>query len=364
VSLSIPFPNFIPATVIQSAQVNANNAAIVAYINGLTFPTLPVTIPNGGTAATTPQGALTNLGLGAGVVISTNVSFASSGSPLTITATPASGQPTVNSYLDGLTLWFQAPLSPGSGPYQLEYVAPSSTLSPVILYDSIGVNQITVLQASQMVEAVYSAVLNRFLMVNTPPPSVSTSARFILVLSGGTFVAPLDFTQGYATACAGGGGGGSGGGGFAGGGGGGGGQAINGYPFTLVPGDTYTAVIGNGGTAGSASAGGDGGLTSLTGPSGLIFSLNGGLGGTEGTSTSPASGGAAGGTGGISGQEGKWYTGQSTGGSGGGSLFGAPGAAGIGSAPGQPASGYGGGGGGGGDANGGAGSQGMMRIEF
>ena len=69
-SLSIPY-TFVAGTTIDPGQANANFKAISDYVNGLSIPSTPVSILNGGTGATTPAGAVANFGLAAAALITT-----------------------------------------------------------------------------------------------------------------------------------------------------------------------------------------------------------------------------------------------------------------------------------------------------
>jgi trimeric autotransporter adhesin len=119
-------------------------------------------------------------------------------------------------------------------------------------------------------------------------------------------------------------GGGGGGGGALGGaffqtgaGGGGGGGAYNTTTFTVIPSQTYTITIGNGGTAGTTAPGigGAGGTTTINGLGGSISAL-GGSGGGAGNSNDGAGGNAS--TGGAyNGGKGGASTGNGAGGGGG-----------------------------------------------
>lgn len=99
-----------------------------------------------------------------------------------------------------------------------------------------------------------------------------------LFTTSGTFIAPSGITTVFLSGVAGGGGGGGNGGNANNGGGGGGGQSVINYPYTVVPGNTYTITIGTGGNTGN-SAGGDGTNTVFD-----ALTLNAGTGGSSGGS--------------------------------------------------------------------------------
>lgn len=172
--------------------------------------------------------------------------------------------------------------------------------------------------------------------------------------ASGTFLAPAGITKAYITMIGAGGGGKNVGATIANpGGGGGSGSYILNYPYTIIPGNSYTVSIG----AGGSSSGGNGGNTSFD-----LISVNGGSGGT-------ISAGGAGGTGGLS-PSGKTGGGSSiagingangvlVGGGGAGSLFGIGGNGGEdnpgnSSQNGNPGIGFGSGGGGSGEGGGGS----------
>lgn len=87
-----------------------------------------------------------------------------------------------------------------------------------------------------------------------------------LFTSSGTFVAPAGITKVYLTMVGGGGSSGGSSGGNGSGGGGAGASVIN-FPYTVIPGNSYTVTVGAGGTAvsGFTTPGNDGGATSFDG---------------------------------------------------------------------------------------------------
>jgi len=211
-------------------------------------------------------------------------------------------------------------------------------------------------------------------------PIWSNTTNNQLFTSSGTFTIPEGITKVFITMCAGGGGGGGGATGgynnnWGGGGGGGGGFVIN-CPYEVVPGNTYTVTIGNGGSGGGVSGDGSpGGSTTFA-----TLSVPGGSGGTRGiTGTSYSSigsagiGGTGGSKGGLSaasgnnGQGGETVNGTNNrGGSGGeASGWGIGGSGGASYVGGTNGTGYGSGGGGGGkESNGGTGAPGFVSIQW
>lgn len=216
--------------------------------------------------------------------------------------------------------------------------------------------------------------------------------------AGGTFVVPAAVTTVYVTAVGGGGGGGGSGDNNLGngptgscGGGGGAGQSVFRTPITVTPGASLAVVIGGAGGGGTgstqgsnnATGGGSGGTTSL---GGSLVALNGGTGGSSGQSANasgrngPLGGvgypdGGPGSDGAASGSGNGWV---GAGGAGGSSPFGGGGPGGKSgfttenSTNGFAGFGFGSGGGGGGvvysvggnGRNGGAGTPGLMIIEW
>lgn len=199
-----------------------------------------------------------------------------------------------------------------------------------------------------------------------------------LFTSSGTWVCPQGVTKIYVSMC-GGGGGGAGGGGGGGTGPSGGGSAANSllwFPYTVIPGNSYTVTIGaagaagTGGTSAPGTDGTDGGNTSFD----TLTCLGGkkGTATTAGTNTSisrnaHATNGTAGNPQELGGNGGLGVF-NTNGGGGGASIFGA-GGSGAGSGGGLP-TGFGAGGASGQDhnpnpgENGSAGSQGFVAIAY
>ncbi len=214
----------------------------------------------------------------------------------------------------------------------------------------------------------------KFLRANLAENAIefSTPVTSQIFKTSGTFVAPAAVTQIYITMIGGGGAGGAGN--FdtsrTGGGGGAGGWTIN-TPYTVVPGNSYTVVVGAGGAGGSGN-GANGSASSFD----TAVSAPGGTGGNDGPSFTGGAGGGGldysgsskyGCNKGGAGGEGNGGTGTSEGG---GSPFGIAGqgkngAGGTGgAAPANSGAGGGGGGGGGIGGNGGNGGSGVVIISF
>lgn len=140
------------------------------------------------------------------------------------------------------------------------------------------------------------------------------SATSQIFVSSGTFTAPAGIIKVYLTMVGGGGGGAGAGGVGAGnsGAGGGAGAVLVNYPFTVVPGNSYTVTIGAGGSAGGSSPPGDGGNGGDT--SFDTVTVAGGGGGNKGT--------GVGGTG-LGGARGGGSIGLAGSGTSGGNRFGA-----------------------------------------
>lgn len=181
--------------------------------------------------------------------------------------------------------------------------------------------------------------------------------------SSGSFVAPSGVTLVFITAVGAGGGGTGGVTNTNGGGGGGSGAIIINYPYTVVPGNTYTVTINAGGTAGL-----DGGSTvfdALTIPGGKgATSVAGGLSGSYLSNNTPVIGI------GNNGANGEAGTGSRYGGAGGGTIFGTGGAGGTSGSDGSNAAANTGGGGGGGSSTGasagvgGSGASGVLMVNY
>lgn len=201
----------------------------------------------------------------------------------------------------------------------------------------------------------------------TGPAGSSSFQRFT---SSGTFVAPVGITKVYLTMVGAGGGGGSSGnsGGNTPGGGGGGGSCVILYPYTVIPGHSYTVTINAGGAGGAAANNGaDGGTTVFD-----TLTVRGGQGGKKNVTSTPGAGGV-----GTTAFKGPGIPGG-TGGSasdtfgvveGGSSIFGI-GAAAVGNATGTAAAANTGAGGGAATPNdgntyaGGAGGSGMVIVQY
>lgn len=366
---SVPYA-FSPGQVAASAQVNANFTALVNYLNGLSIPTTPVTIANGGTGGSTIQTALTALGLGAGTVVPCTVSVAS----LTLTVTTTAAGATVSSYQNGLTLLFRMPNSVVSGGNVLiAYQAYGGTaLTAVPLYDAGGQQQITATLANQVMLITYQSALGGFVLVNTPPSAFNAArfAQFEQSSSAQTWTCPSGVTLAYVSGC---GAGGAGGGVLSnadsGGGGGGAGDSILKQALTVTPGGAYVINVGLSGAGTAGGNGGNGGSTTMTYSGSSLITLGYGHGGTAGTNTSPSSGGAQGGSGGSNGREGFLSGSLSVGGAGGDCLLGKGGTPAFDGQNGQNGQGFGSGGAGasgssGGSTTGGAGGPGYLLLEW
>ena len=359
-------------TPIDANQVNADFAALVNYINGLSIPTTPVSIANGGTGSTTPAAALTALGLAQGTIIPGTVTYSASGSNGTLTFTGAASAPTVSAYALGNFYAFQVPST--ATPTELFFVdatTSGSGLAALQVYSNPGFSAVTSLTSDQFCVLAFEPIADTFVLLN--PPALATSNRFQIFTNSGTLTVPAGVTQMWATGCGGGAGGGaSNGTGHSGGGGGGGAAAVVGPPFTVTPAHLLAITIGAYGAGGSGAAGSNGGTTTLVDSSTAttITVLAGGNGGAEGTTSSNTTGGTAGGSGGIAGSTGHLQlSGDGEGGAGGACLLGA-GAPGVsGALGGNTAGQFGGGGGGGGSgsaggSSGGNGAPGFMRLEW
>lgn len=191
--------------------------------------------------------------------------------------------------------------------------------------------------------------------------------------SSGSFTAAADVTKIYLSIVGAGGGGGGNASTVNGGGGGGGGAGLINYPYTVVPGNSYTVTINAGGAGGdgSGSAATDGGTTVFDAITiaGGIKGLTATAGGTGGVGGGGLSGsGQTAGIGGVSGGTGGTRTGT-VGGGGGGSALGAgstggANAANASSAAANTGGGGGGGGGGGNNTSGGNGGSGIVIVMY
>lgn len=377
-TLGVPY-SFVPGPTIISAQVNDNFQAIVTYINGLSIPTTPVSIANGGTGSATAPAALTALGLASGTIIPGTVVYSASGGNGTLTFTGASSAPTVAAYGLGNFYAFQVPATETfSNLYFIDATTSGSGLTALQVYDNPGFSPTVGITSDQFMLLAFEPIADTFVLLNAPGAAITK--RFAEFSSNGSLVVPAGITTMYATGAAPGGGGGScAGAGDSGGGGGGGGAAGNCVPFTVSAGHTLTVSIGSGGAGGSGSAGSAGGTTTIvdSSTSTTLISWTGGAGGAEGTGTgfttggtggSPTGGGVAGGVG-----QAGFFAGSliSYGGAGGFSLLSAGAAGGIAgtggaSATGQSAISYGAGGAGGAGpaAAGGTGGPSFIRLDW
>jgi hypothetical protein len=326
----VPY-SFSPGETIQSAQVDANFQALVTYINGLSIPTTPVSIANGGTGSNTAQKALTALGLAQGSIIYGTTAYSQSGSNGTLTFTGNAAAPAVSDYALGNFYAFQVPATTVSGLTELLFVdatTSGSGLAALEVYDNPGFAPTTGFTADAFMILAYEPIANTFVLLNPPAPA-STSRRAFFS-STGTLLVPTGITTMYCTGAGPGGGGGSCSGTVAAGGGGGGsGAAISHQSFSTTPGHLLAINIGSAGAGGSGGAGSAGGTTTVidSTTATTIFSLSGGGGGAEGISGSPTTGGSAGGAGGQAGAPGNYFPTApiSYGGAGGSCLLGAGG---------------------------------------
>lgn len=359
---------------IDANQVNADFAALVDYINGLSIPTTPVSVADGGTGSSTAPAALTALGLATGTIIPGTVTYSTSGSNGTLTFTGSAAAPAVSAYDLGTFYAFQVPAS--ATPSELFFVddtTAGSGLASVQVYDNPGFSPTVAIEADQFMVLAYEPIAETFVLLN--PPAPASSSRRAFFSATGTLVVPTGITTMYATGCAPGGGGGAcSGTTSSGGGGGGSGAAINRTAFSTTPGHLLSVTVGSPGAGGTAAAGSAGGTTTLIDSTTAtnIFTLDGGGGGAEGTTGSPTSGGASGGAGGQAGSSGQYFATApiSEGGAGGSCLLGAGGPP-VSSGGGTPNDGIaaimpggGGGGGAGNGAPGGTGGPSQMLLEW
>lgn len=167
--MSLTLPNvLIDGTQAYSAPVMANFNAIVAYINGLALPTLPVTVGNGGTGATTAPNALTNLGLAGMVTIPGTAANAPATGTYNFVFTASPVAPTPASLTTGLTLCFLAPaaLTPPVGT-ALTIQFPGLGIKRIFNTPTFGLTQSVAL--NQLLYVTYSAALDGWVLINTPP---------------------------------------------------------------------------------------------------------------------------------------------------------------------------------------------------
>lgn len=156
--VSVPFV-FVPGTLADATQVNADFQALVAFINGLSIPTTPVSIVNGGTGATNAAQALNNLGVAPYTVTPCTVS---SSSTTNITLAQVAGSPTLTAYSPACTLVFVAPAI--TAPFTVQL----GTLPALTLYDTPGVAPTATLAAGQPCMISYDSTLNGWILINTP----------------------------------------------------------------------------------------------------------------------------------------------------------------------------------------------------
>ena len=226
-----------------------------------------------------------------------------------------------------------------------------------------SVNSFTLTPVNPAGQQLYTATGSSGTLGTTIVPPVNSSNQFTY-----TFIPPVGVTSVSVVAV-----GGGGGGGYYGGGGGGGGGLAYGNNITVVPGQSYSVAVGNGGLYGTASVNSTAGAASFFVGSVFVQATGGGAGSNGGGVSGSGAGGAGGirtassGSSGMSGGAGGSGVGSggSVGGGGGGGGAGGyynftPGAGGAGNnfiaatAPtagtaAQTASGGGGGGAGGGD---------------
>lgn len=209
--------------------------------------------------------------------------------------------------------------------------------------------------------------------------AASTESRCEIFTSNGNFTAPTGVTQIFLSGCGGGGGGGASDGHAAatnGGGGGASGHAVMNYPYTVVPGNTYSVVIGTGGAGGTGVnlANGNPGAAGVSTTFDGSVTILGGSGGGGGTSTAVGAGGIENFANDASGIVARGEIGKSAnpGAHGAGGSFGKGGTGGTNGA-GSAGTGYGAGGGGarlsqggggGTGASGGAGTDGILIVSW
>lgn len=164
---------FSDGTVILSSQVNQDFADLVNYLNALVIPTVPISIGQGGTGATSVAAALTNLGVANLSIIPATASI--SGTVITLTRS-ATTTPTVGLNGLGVNFAFNVPAN-ASGPFTL--LDGTDSLPALPLLDSPGFSATAALQAAQFCIVSFSPAANGaaggWVLVNPPPPGASSS---------------------------------------------------------------------------------------------------------------------------------------------------------------------------------------------
>lgn len=132
---------FVNGTTADAGQVNQNFADLVNYLNGLSIPTVPVSIVNGGTGSNTVQGALTSLGLARISILPCT----SSAVGTVVSLVQMSNTPVVAAYSLGMTAAFNAPGAGVSGGAITVQIGALSAL-PLVTEDGVAVTSLVGLQ--------------------------------------------------------------------------------------------------------------------------------------------------------------------------------------------------------------------------
>lgn len=152
---------FVPGTTADANQVNQNFTDLVNYLNGLVIPTVPVSIPNGGTGSNTVQGALTSLGLARISILPCT----SAATGTVVTLTQFSNTPVVSAYSLGMTAAFNAPSGGVSGG---SITVGIGAITPVAMVDEAGV-AVTSLVGLQYCIISFNASGNNWILLNPIP---------------------------------------------------------------------------------------------------------------------------------------------------------------------------------------------------
>lgn len=281
----------------------------------------------------------------------------------TSTAYTLSLTPAPTSYFGGMTIKFLAHTANGAGPVTINV----NSLGAKTIKKNVSVDlAASDLLNGQVIELVYDGTNFQYQFPQIANPQLNQTT----ITASGTYTIPSGVTKAKVTTVGGGGGGGAGSGGSGlGSGGGAGSTSVK--LLSVTAGSIITVTIGAAGAAATAAgvnatAGGD---TTF----GALLTGKGGAGGTSGTNAASVAGGAGGATQSadysVAGETGSssLTTGTQTvsSGRGGASLYGPGGAALTASAVGNAGKGFGGAGGGAmGNQNGGAGTAGLILVEY
>ena len=196
--MPLVIPNiFVDGTIADANAVNEDFSAVASYINGISIPTTPVSVANGGTGASSVgglTGAATVLGLAdTGLFLPATASYAGG----TLSLSTGSGNAAVTAYSLGVGYAFNAPSSITGTIYVQDSTNGTLSLGAKLLYDGPASGAATptaALASGQLCYVAYSPPVGGFVLVNPPPPANAVREQEFSTPGTYSFVVPNAIT--------------------------------------------------------------------------------------------------------------------------------------------------------------------------